>query len=464
MMRAMRRLTLGVMTVLAALSLGWRQAAPPDAQPRSIGAGGDSTLAAAEKIERDALQRMLVDESWPRRAIAAMRLERYTCAASAQKLEALLKDPVWQVRAFAIRSLANRRIAAREDWFAAESEPRVLRTALRHGYALDQVRLERGVQALARSNDLKQKMLAAELAAASGDESLMKVAQEAIKTVILRMNRAEAGALSPRLGLLTGQTSIRRPYQWQQWLMKTGRSLQVRRAALPEGQSPGLSKLAQLDAEQFVGLEQYMATLSERQTDLAICIDCTASMGAELAAAQGGIDDMMLFMNDVLDSLRVSIVAYRDRNDEFEVKACPFSDNFAEVREFLWQFTADGGGDHPEAVYSAIQLAFTKLQWRESSEKVLVIVGDSPPHPGYGGASANLAKNARAAAEVTTHTIQAKGKEVKHFAEIAEAGGGRCVSLNDSDALIAEITGLTLGDRFEEEFREFFRVYLELCR
>ena len=36
--------------------------------------------------------------------------------------------------------------------------------------------------------------------------------------------------------------------------------------------------------------------------------------------------------------------------------------------------------------------------------------------------------------------------------------------LSDDDALMAEITGLTLADRFEQEFREFFRVYLELCR
>jgi hypothetical protein len=60
--------------------------------------------------------------------------------------------------------------------------------------------------------------------------------------------------------------------------------------------------------------------------------------------------------------------------------------------------------------------------------------------------------------------IQAKGKAVKHFAEIAEAGGGRCVTLRDADTLMAEITGLTLGDRYTDEFREFYRVYLELCR
>ena len=32
------------------------------------------------------------------------------------------------------------------------------------------------------------------------------------------------------------------------------------------------------------------------------------------------------------------------------------------------------------------------------------------------------------------------------------------------DLLIAEIAGLTLGDAFEAEFREFFQAYLTLCR
>jgi len=40
------------------------------------------------------------------------------------------------------------------------------------------------------------------------------------------------------------------------------------------------------------------------------------------------------------------------------------------------------------------------------------------------------------------------------------------VSLPDggSDSLIVEIAGLTLGERFENPMREFFRTYLELCR
>src|SRR5207249_1115544 len=114
---------------------------------------------------------------------------------------------------------------------------------------------------------------------------------------------------------------------------------------------PSPSRIAQLDADHFADMDSYMGKLAQRQLDLAICLDCTASMGGELAAAQGGVDDMMLFVRDMVDSLHVAIVAYRDRGDEFETKTEDFTDDAANARRQLWQLSADGGGDTPEAVY-----------------------------------------------------------------------------------------------------------------
>ena len=121
-------------------------------------------------------------------------------------------------------------------------------------------------------------------------------------------------------------------------------------------------------------------------------------------------------------------------------------------------------GDTPEAVYPALKLAYQQFTWMPEHDKTLVLVGDAPPHIGLGTKCAQLAAIALDKAELATHVIQAGGKDVKHFATIAEAGGGKCVTLKDDDSLVAEIAGLTLGDAFEEEFREFFQVYLELCR
>ncbi|MHC4774929.1 MAG: vWA domain-containing protein, partial [Planctomycetota bacterium] len=346
-----------------------------------------STLAGAPQIERQTLDRLLSGASWPRRAIAAMRLERYECAATHRTLEALRTDEAWQVRAYAVRSLGRRRLPADEGVFDDEEEPKVLRTALRYGYSMDTERVGRGVRYLARSRDLEDMMLAVELGIASGDPELADLATETARKVILRMGRADAGALSPRLAAVTGQWGIRRHYGWQHWLRRSGRRFTVypalSGAALSDGPiEPGI--LASLEPERFAALESYIDDLSQRSVDLVICLDCTASMSGELAEAQGGIDDLMFFAGDVVSSLRVALVAYRDRRDEFETKAWDFTSDIDLARRRLWSLTADGGGDSPEAVYPALRTAYGRLDWMPKHTKVLVLVGDGPPHVGRG--------------------------------------------------------------------------------
>jgi hypothetical protein len=429
---------------------------------------GGPRLADAPLIETQTLNRMLREGAWPRRALAAMRLERYECAESRRLLETLREDTAWQVRAFSVRTMGRRRIRVPDGAFAAEEQPRVLRAALRHRYPVDTERLGRAVRYLARSRSLQDKMLAVELGIASGDEALAELATETARTIILRMGRLDAGSLSPRLSALTGQPDMRRRYHWHRWLRKIGRRFEIQPAhgvpASPDAPiEPG--RLASIDPAQFAALESYIEDLSRRSVDLAICLDCTASMSAQLAEAQGGIDDLMVFVGDVADTLRVALVAYRDRRDEFETKAWDFTADVGEARRRLWSLAAAGGGDRPEAVYPALHLAYGRLDWLPGSTRVLVLVGDGPPRVGYGGLCVEMAKRA-ALAEVTTHVIEADERSVKHFAEIARAGGGRCVPLGaaDRDSLIVEIAGLTLGERFEDELREFFRTYLELCR
>ncbi len=188
-------------------------------------------------------------------------------------------------------------------------------------------------------------------------------------------------------------------------------------------------------------------------------------MSAELADAQAGIDDLMLFAGDVVRSLRVSVVAYRDKRDEFETRGWDFTPEIDLARRRLWSLSAGGGGDTPEAVFPALQVAYRDLSWNAEHTGVLVLIGDAPPHIGFGAHCVTMAGTALRLG-ITTHSIQAESRDVKHFSEIADAGGGRCVSLPEGgpDSLIVEIAGLTLGGRFERPLREFFRTYLALCR
>lgn len=425
-------------------------------------------LADAPLVEKQTLTSLLKSESWPRRAIAATRLERYDDQDARTILTNLLNDPQWQVRCFAIRSLGRMRIPIDPTWIASEDNPRVLRTLLRHRYRVDADRIRRGVEALAKSNDLNDKLMAAELGAASGDAQLEKLANETARTIILRMNRTDAG-LSPRLAAITNVENPHRAHLWQQWLMKKGRSFEtIGVFAVDDTTNPvAPGELSQLEPETFSDLEQYIKQLGDRDIDLAIVIDCTASMSGELSQAQGEIDGMMLFVGDVVRSLRVGIVAYRDHKDKFTTKGWEFTSDIQEASRNLWTLSADGGGDGPELVYEALKSAHSDLSWIREHDLILVLIGDAPPHVGFGQWCVDMTKRAHEDVKLTTHVIEADGRDdqqVKHFAEIAAAGGGQYVPLGENDSLVVEVTGLTLGKRFKDEMGAFFRTYLDLCR
>ncbi len=426
-----------------------------------------SALREVAPVERQTLTALLHSESWARRAIAAARLERYSDDEARTILRNLLDDRAWQVQCFAVRSLARIGASIDPDWINRQENPRVLRALLRHRYPMDLQRLSKGVEALAKSADLHNKMLAVELGAASGDATLMAVATETLRTLVLRMKRTDAD-LSPRIAQLTNVIDPHRTHAWRQWIMKKGRGLELEHCyALPADGIAEPAALALLEPQMFSDLEQYIEQLGERNVDLAIVLDCTASMYGELAQAQGEIDQMMQFIGDVVASLRVGIVAYRDRRDRFDTKGWDFTADIDEARRRLWTLTAEGGGDGPEMVYEALKGAYMNLSWMREHEKVLVLIGDAPPHVGYGSKCVDLARRGFEEAELITHVIEADGRDdrsVKHFPAIAEAGGGRCVSLLDNDSLVVEITGLTLGTRFDDELTAFFGMYLELCR
>ena len=446
--------------------------------------------------ERAALRSLLDGETWAHRALGTMRLEAYGAEVATPLLEARLRDPAWQVRAFATAVAA--RLRAPIDpaaTLADETNPRVVRTLLRCRNAFPPDRLARGIDTLTRSRVESDRLLAVELALASGDADLAEDAEETFVSVVLRSSAADIGSLSPRLAAISAAPDLRRDHRWRAWLRSNRGKLGLDGAFLvpPAEDAAAWSRfspnaIASLESREFLGLVEYLRDLAERRLDLAIAIDCTASMSGELAEVQGGLDDLMLFAGDVAAGVRIGVVAYRDRRDRFETLAQDFTPSLAVARAWLWRLTAEGGGDRPEAVHPALRRLYTELSLDPERTGVAILVGDAPPHPGWGSACITLAGRA-AAAGVTTHVISAaepaptesqpqddpdaapaprprRGRvgPPEHFPEIAAAGSGRLVELSDGDSLVGEIVGLTLGDRFDEAMRGFFEAYLSVCR
>jgi Mg-chelatase subunit ChlD len=129
-----------------------------------------------------------------------------------------------------------------------------------------------------------------------------------------------------------------------------------------------------------------------KQLDLVFCVDLTGSMAHFIATAKQQMAKVLAALRDALgDGLRVAIVGYRDHCDGKKLLEVHELDrDLARVATMVARLEVSGGGDAPEAVYTGLA-ACLELAWIKGSYRVVILVGDAPPH-GVGAAGDQHAK------------------------------------------------------------------------
>ncbi len=125
-------------------------------------------------------------------------------------------------------------------------------------------------------------------------------------------------------------------------------------------------------------------TAPTKNLDLLLTIDATGSMGdemrylqTELKAIVGRVERANPGIN-----IRTGLVVYRDVGDDYVVREVPFTDDLEDFREALNAQNANGGGDKPEAMHTAMQTGLD-MEWRKDAIKINLLVADAPPHDRY---------------------------------------------------------------------------------
>lgn len=117
--------------------------------------------------------------------------------------------------------------------------------------------------------------------------------------------------------------------------------------------------------------------------DLAFCIDTTGSMSGEIEMVKTKTKEMVakLAAGKPAPVVRVGLVAYRDRGDEYVTRVFQFTEDIDKVVKDISNLKADGGGDSPEAVNEALHAALNELTWDKSKKtaKLLFLIGDAEP-------------------------------------------------------------------------------------
>jgi hypothetical protein len=125
--------------------------------------------------------------------------------------------------------------------------------------------------------------------------------------------------------------------------------------------------------------------------DLVFCVDLTSSMSGFINSAKRSMSAVLeAFAAKLPGGLRVAIVGYRDYCDGDKLLETHALDaNLERVARTLDKLAVSGGGDAPEAVYAGLE-ACLALAWRKGSYRVIILVGDAPPH-GVGAHGDSLA-------------------------------------------------------------------------
>ena len=129
------------------------------------------------------------------------------------------------------------------------------------------------------------------------------------------------------------------------------------------------------------------APAKKPRIEVCFVLDTTGSMSDLL---EGAKQKIWSIANDMISAkptpeLKVGLVGYRDRGDEYVVRPFALTDDIDAMYGHLRAFEAGGGGDTPESVNEALDEAINKMKWSDDRDvlKIVFLVGDAPPHMDY---------------------------------------------------------------------------------
>ncbi|MBK7396642.1 MAG: VWA domain-containing protein [Myxococcales bacterium] len=206
--------------------------------------------------------------------------------------------------------------------------------------------------------------------------------------------------------------------------------------------------------------------MTQPALDVAFVVDCTGSMGDEIAYLQAEMAGVVTKVKkeQSMRRVRLGLVLYRDRGDDFVTKSFPFTEDLPTFLGSLKTAAAMGGGDMPESVNAALADTVQKLQWAgDETGRLAILVADAPPH--FYADEQYTYKNAivdLSARGIKLVTLGASGidKTTEYvFRQMSAYTGGRYIFLTDDSGVgESHITPDISGYQVEHLDKILFRV------
>ena len=120
--------------------------------------------------------------------------------------------------------------------------------------------------------------------------------------------------------------------------------------------------------------------------DVLFLVDSTGSMTDEIDR----IKETLLSISERINNLpsrpdlRFGMVTYRDRGDAYVTRLYDFNSNVQRFLRTIEGVQANGGGDYPESLNEALNVAVDDPGWRlQDAVRLVFLIADAPPHLDY---------------------------------------------------------------------------------
>lgn len=181
-----------------------------------------------------------------------------------------------------------------------------------------------------------------------------------------------------------------------------------------------------------------------RQLDVVFAVDSTASMGTVVDWIKRDVSRMLRAFELISAEPRIGVTFYRDRGDAYVTQSARLTGNARRLLKQIADADARGGGDIPEAVSDALRAVYGGEKWStgDLSKRVVLLIGDAPPHERNADQAVEMAKLARQSKGILLHCVKVptrygrwKRKEnwddgLKSFDRLAAAGDGQSLWVN----------------------------------
>ncbi|HUY28915.1 MAG TPA: vWA domain-containing protein [Candidatus Binataceae bacterium] len=126
------------------------------------------------------------------------------------------------------------------------------------------------------------------------------------------------------------------------------------------------------------GFGGFIGELRRKGLDVVLVIDGTGSMSLIINDVKAKMSQLIQAIHRLVPIARVGIIVFGGKGEKMEIQ--PLTLSPAKLTDFLAHITAKGGGEWEEDTFGACQTAMQKMDWKPYAKKVVVLVGDSPPH------------------------------------------------------------------------------------